>query len=420
MTKPTQKALALAYSAVLLFILTLTGPEPFYTALLALFITSILAYSKGLADRQAKILYRIEVSRSVEPEYTYEGSVVVVGLSITNNSGFPVGNLLIEDEKPLRLGGGRERILVDHIEPHGVYTVSYSVKPPPGLHEFRHVMLEAGDPLGLFVERRRIEVYKALRVAPASLRGFTGSPQQLHGTAEVYVRAVRGAGYELFEVREYMPGDDPRRISWSATARHRRLMVREDLSETITKVYILVDLSEDVWTGLPGVSAGDYIMRAAETIAQETARMSGTLGYTIYNGETWISKAPSRGFDVLHDLTVKLSIYSPTDAVKRFNLYDAVQASSRLATPGLLVILTGPGFMREYNVGQVVKALSGHRGDKAILVFLPGGGDMASRAVRMIELHHYSRVKGDFERSGVRVYIGSSAKPLAGLRWHMR
>lgn len=122
----------------------------------------------------------------------------------------------------------------------------------------------------------------------------------------------------------------------------------------------------------------------------------------------------------MHDLTVKLSIYSPTDAVKRFNLYDAVQASSRLATPGLLVILTGPGFMREYNVGQVVKALSGHRGDRAILVFLPGGGDMASRAVRMIELHHYSRVKGDFERSGVRVYMGSSAKPLAGLRWHMR
>lgn len=49
----------------------------------------------------------------------------------------------------------------------------------------------------------------------------------------------RGDGYEFVELREYVPGDDPRRIDWAATARSSSLQTRvvlEDVALTLAAV----------------------------------------------------------------------------------------------------------------------------------------------------------------------------------------
>ena len=51
----------------------------------------------------------------------------------------------------------------------------------------------------------------------------------------------RGAGHDLFSLRDYQPQDDLRHIDWKATARARRLTVREFTSEDERRVTVVLD-----------------------------------------------------------------------------------------------------------------------------------------------------------------------------------
>ena len=51
----------------------------------------------------------------------------------------------------------------------------------------------------------------------------------------------RGAGHDLFALRDYQPLDDLRHIDWKATARARRLTVREFTSEDERRITIILD-----------------------------------------------------------------------------------------------------------------------------------------------------------------------------------
>ena len=51
----------------------------------------------------------------------------------------------------------------------------------------------------------------------------------------------RGAGHDLFSMRDYQPQDDLRHIDWKATARSRRLTIREFTSEDERRITIVLD-----------------------------------------------------------------------------------------------------------------------------------------------------------------------------------
>ncbi len=59
----------------------------------------------------------------------------------------------------------------------------------------------------------------------------------------------RGDGYEFVEVREYVPGDDPRRIDWAATARSGGLQTRVVLEDVALTLAAIVDDSPSMRVG---------------------------------------------------------------------------------------------------------------------------------------------------------------------------
>src|SRR5258705_11890605 len=73
---------------------------------------------------------------------------------------------------------------------------------------------------------------------------------------------LRGAGHDLFSMRDYQPLDDLRHIGWKATARSRRLTVREFISEDERRITIVLD------TRLPLDSADDLKQRFERGIVQ--------------------------------------------------------------------------------------------------------------------------------------------------------
>ena len=53
----------------------------------------------------------------------------------------------------------------------------------------------------------------------------------------------RGGGIEFSEVREYISGDDVKRIDWNVSARYNSLFVKEFVEENELNIYLILDFS---------------------------------------------------------------------------------------------------------------------------------------------------------------------------------
>ncbi|MDE6364093.1 MAG: DUF58 domain-containing protein, partial [Lachnospiraceae bacterium] len=73
----------------------------------------------------------------------------------------------------------------------------------------------------------------------------------------------KGFSTEFSDFREYMPGDDLRRIDWNAYGRLDRLYVKEYMEEKETVVSILIDTSASMMYGAKRKSALACMLAAA-------------------------------------------------------------------------------------------------------------------------------------------------------------
>ncbi|MEM9555499.1 MAG: DUF58 domain-containing protein [Acidobacteriota bacterium] len=68
---------------------------------------------------------------------------------------------------------------------------------------------------------------------------------------------LRGLGTEPYALREYLPGDPPVKIHWKASARHGRLVSREDTWERGARLVVLLDCGRSMAGRVPGAAGGD-------------------------------------------------------------------------------------------------------------------------------------------------------------------
>ena len=123
------------------------------------------------------------------------------------------------------------------------------------------VEVRSAGPFGLVWWRRRwrVPLERPLEVGPAPLD--VTAPAPTGGEAEAAGEATRAAvlSPELpLGVRDYVAGDPPRLVSWVATARHGRLMVKEmEGGAAAPRLTLVVDLRSD------GAAAEQVASRAA-------------------------------------------------------------------------------------------------------------------------------------------------------------
>jgi uncharacterized protein (DUF58 family) len=109
----------------------------------------------------------------------------------------------------------------------------------------RLVLFEA-SPLGLLRRRSVLPAGHPVRVYPDArrlLRAASLTPKQLLGRAGARPTRRRGTGSEFESLRDYVVGDDPRHVDWSATARRGRLATRLYQHERNHTLVLAVDQS---------------------------------------------------------------------------------------------------------------------------------------------------------------------------------
>lgn len=102
-----------------------------------------------------------------------------------------------------------------------------------GVHALAPIRLNSGFPLGLFRTVLTYDDRAEVVVLPRVHKLKPAALHQLDGSGEKTRRDL-GEGDEFFSLRDYVPGDDVRRISWKVSARVGRYVVRE-LEPTVAR-----------------------------------------------------------------------------------------------------------------------------------------------------------------------------------------
>jgi uncharacterized protein (DUF58 family) len=96
-------------------------------------------------------------------------------------------------------------------------------------------------PFGFFRHRRRLPAREAELFVFPKLEPFDQSLDELQLEVGRFTANKRGLGQDLLALRDYQPNDDLRRVDWKATARSRKLTVREYSADDDKRVIVVFD-----------------------------------------------------------------------------------------------------------------------------------------------------------------------------------
>lgn len=252
------------------------------------------------------------VSR-VLPERAFVGRAVEIGLRIESRSTTPVRLTCLEDPPP-SLECADAPIAV-RVGPHETLERSRTVVPRErGDLRFGPLVLLEESPLGLLMRRGLRGEGDVLRVYPDTARLLRDEAlDPSHVLAALGVRAARrrGEGMDFESLREFIPGDDPRRRDWAASARRGRPVVRIHQHERSQTVILAVDASRLLAARFRGRSKLDFAVDAAVALARAALATGDRVGLVVFDDGIRAQLAPRSRAKELGDVIEALRTVQP-------------------------------------------------------------------------------------------------------------
>jgi uncharacterized protein (DUF58 family) len=204
-------------------------------ALIVLLVGALVVVRLGRHD--------LEVSRRVTPDRAVAETPVVGTLSLTNQGLGAAPLVLLEDELPAVLRT-RARFAFSGIEPRGRRDATYKLRPTRrGNYQLGPVEMSCVDPFGLARIRKVAGGTTPLLVYPKIEQLVL--PRDLGERRSLSVSALRqptgAAGEDFYTLREYVEGDDLRKIHWPSTAKRQRYMIRQEETPWHNRATIVLD-----------------------------------------------------------------------------------------------------------------------------------------------------------------------------------
>jgi uncharacterized protein (DUF58 family) len=100
-----------------------------------------------------------------------------------------------------------------------------------------------------------------------------------------YIGLLPGPGTERAQNREYVPGDDVRRMDWAVTARTTVPHVADPIADRELETWVVADLSPSTEFGTARCEKRDLVLAAAATVGFLTARTGNRIGGLLIGGE---------------------------------------------------------------------------------------------------------------------------------------
>ncbi len=264
----------------------------------------VLVYNAGLAActladflAAPKPETALTLSRTVDEKLSL-GVANPITITAQNKSQMAL-RLRVRDLPPptFDLDGPAERTLILPPDPRPL-AFAYQVTPPAkGDFDFGDLFFRYPGRLGLIERQGRVAAGQTIKVYPNlvetakyELLARRGRLMQLG----IRTAKVRGGGSEFESLREYVPGDEYKKIDWSATARRGKLISRQYEAERSQNIILMLDTGRNMLQSIQKMAKLDYVVNTALMLAYVAAAGDDKVGLMAFDAEVRAYLPPAK------------------------------------------------------------------------------------------------------------------------------
>jgi uncharacterized protein (DUF58 family) len=202
----------------------------------------------------------------------------------------------VRDQTPS--GWAAPPVLKGRVAARSALRLKYQVTPHRrGVFTFGDLFIRVEGPMGLLLRTERFETTENVNVYPSlkSIR-YPDLATYRRRSRQWGLRTVtwRGEGREFESLREYVEGDDPRKIHWKASARLDYPIVQEFQPEKNQIVMILLDAGRLMGAFSEGKNKLDHALEAAIQLVQTALSGGDQVGVLAFSDRVISFVPPKR------------------------------------------------------------------------------------------------------------------------------
>ncbi|MCX5714290.1 MAG: DUF58 domain-containing protein [Candidatus Omnitrophica bacterium] len=300
-----------------------------------------------LAHLLVKVSFRRQMRENVFAQDTVE-----IKTEISNNSPFPLFNLVINDY--LTFAAPREReisLLVEYLRGNSSLSIEYNrLAPKRGKYLIGPFVVYFFDPLGLFFLKRKYNVYNEIYIYPNPVT-ITKFPPLKEGAMPWFglqTARARLGDDEFFGTREYKDGDPVKTIHWISSARKNKLIVKEFQNQSFFRATILFNLRYDYSYEDSPDSMAEYMITLAASVAKYLISQGVLLEVVAHTGEL-VRILPNKGQEHMEDI---LRFLAAAEVKSEANLGELFEDFSRSIPSDSNVVVIMPDKDWQYMEGM--------------------------------------------------------------------
>lgn len=234
------------------------------------------------------------------------------------------------------------------LKPHGRAQFTYQLRPTRrGDHAFGDLTLRWTSAWGLFLRQATYAQATAVKVYPNLLQIRQYEQLARHGRQmQIGLRQSRqfGSGSEFEQLRDYVPDDDYRRISWKATARQGKPITMEYSPERSQNIVLLIDVGRRMGTrplGMARTTRLDLIINAVLLFSHVALKRGDRVGMLTFAAQVHKYVPPRSGSAQLMFLMAGLYNVQPHAADPNY-AHAFYYLQNQRQRRSLIVLLTDP------------------------------------------------------------------------------
>ena len=321
---------------VFLFLTAYALPVLFYPAEIVSYLLLVaLLGDSVLLFRQKQM---ISAERSLAEKFS-NGDENLVKLVVESRYGFPIFIKII-DELPVQFQM-RDQSFEAWLSSYKPITFNYTLRPVKrGAYEFGVINVFVRSKLGLVQRRFQEGLSQEVAVYPSYVQmrkyELLAISNQLKEFGVKKIRRI-GNNMEFEQIKNYVSGDDYRKVNWKATARKGQLMVNQYQEEKSQHVYSVIDKGRMMQQPFEGLSLLDYAINASLAISNIALKKGDKAGVITFQ-EKVNSMLPSSSRNIQLNLILE-HLYKQKTAYKESDFGKLYATLRRKVSQRSLVLL---------------------------------------------------------------------------------
>jgi uncharacterized protein (DUF58 family) len=287
------KRFYLVFCSIIILYVVSFFVKPMYSLVNAIFFAAILLFIVDVVFLY--VLFKSPTISRIIRSRLSNGEKNSVSLQIKNNMAMP---LLLEvvEELPQQFQE-RNMAVLRSIQGKGEISIDYAVTPlQRGVYDFGSSIVFCGSALKLLQRKVYAANHEKVHVYPAfsqlsKLGLIAETTQNEQGSKRV--RKI-GQSTEFEQIKEYIIGDDVKRINWKATARKGDLMINTYTEEKSQQIYCVIDKGRVMKMPFAGLSLLDYTINATLGLSSVCLQRQDRIGLLTFSNKMDASLAADR------------------------------------------------------------------------------------------------------------------------------